>query len=136
LEGRSRDYFPGLRSDIARIEGKRGLCYYVTVELRHYDSRCVRILFAADRSPDSPLILIDGPTTSPHRYPDFGRKRLCIWHPDDPRESRWTQEDGLVSLLALIKLHLFREAWWRDTGCGEWLGPQAGHADAKGIGSE
>jgi hypothetical protein len=29
-------------------------------------------------------------------------------------------EDGLLVLLGLIGLHLFREAWWRETG--EWPG--------------
>jgi hypothetical protein len=51
--------------------------------------------------------------------------RLCIWDPDDPDENRWVFKDGLLVLMGLIAAHLFREAWWRETG--EWLGPEAGH---------
>lgn len=131
FESRSRDYFPMLRSSMVRIGRKHGLCYQVSLDVPYYETRSVRIFFAADRNPDSPIIIADGPTCSPHRYPDFDRKRLCVWHPDDPADFRWTQQDRLVSLLALIKFHLFREAWWRNTGCGEWLGPQAGHVDGK-----
>lgn len=112
---------------MVRIGGKSGLCYCVSIDVPCYEPRSVRIFFAADRAADFPIILADGPTASPHRYPDFGRQLLCVWHPDDTRESRWTMQDGLPSLLALIRLHLFREAWWRDTGGAEWLGPEAGH---------
>lgn len=66
----------------------------------------------------------DGPT-SPHRYKDGG---LCIWHPSDAVEYRWVFEDGLLQLLGHIAAHLFREAWWRETG--EWLGPEAPHGPA------
>jgi len=37
--------------------------------------------------------------------------------------------DGLLCLLGMITAHLFREAWWRETG--EWLGPTAAHGDSK-----
>jgi hypothetical protein len=39
-------------------------------------------------------------------------------------------EDGLLMLINLIQAHLFKEAWWRETGGregGEWLGPEAPH---------
>jgi hypothetical protein len=48
-----------------------------------------------------------------------------MWYPQDPDAHRWVFEDGLLVLLGLIAAHLFREAWWRETG--EWLGPEAGH---------
>ncbi len=137
FEGRSREYFPGLRSDVVRMGGKRGLCYYASIDVPYYEARSVKILFAADRAADAPIIVADGPIESPHRFSDLERTRLCIWHPSDPRESRWTVQDGLVSLLALIKLHLFREGWWRDTGGGEWLGPEANHGlEGKSNGSD
>lgn len=74
-------------------------------------------------SPSTPRVRADGPSESPHRYPDGS---LCIWYPHDSIDSRWVLEDGLAHLLGLTALHLFREAWWRDTG--EWLGPEAPHA--------
>jgi hypothetical protein len=48
-----------------------------------------------------------------------------MWHPHDPPEKRWTPEDGLLQLVLHIHVHLFKEAWWRETG--EWLGNQAPH---------
>ena len=48
-----------------------------------------------------------------------------MWDPDDPSECRWVFEDGLLALFGMTVAHLFREAWWRETG--EWLGPQAWH---------
>jgi hypothetical protein len=35
-------------------------------------------------------------------------------------------EDGLVALVDLVRVHLFQEAWYRETG--EWLGREAPHA--------
>jgi hypothetical protein len=76
--------------------------------------------------PTLPRVIADGPTDSPHRY---GNMRLCMWHPGDPREQRWEFDDGLLALLGMTSAHLFREAWWRETG--EWLGPEAPHGELK-----
>jgi hypothetical protein len=51
-----------------------------------------------------------------------------MWYPDDPKENRWVFEDGLLALLGHISAHLFREAWWRETG--KWPGPESGHPNA------
>jgi hypothetical protein len=48
-----------------------------------------------------------------------------MWHPKDPPEKQWQPEDGLLTLIRYIQLHLFREEWWRETG--EWLGEEAEH---------
>ena len=81
----------------------------VTVELGRYIN-------------ELPHITADGPGDSPHRYLD---RSLCIWYPNDPPEQRWKFRNGLMELLVLIQQHLFREAWWRETG--EWLGPEVPH---------
>lgn len=47
----------------------------------------------------------------------------------DPPENRWVFEDGLLALLGLIRLHLLREAWWRETK--DWAGPEAPHGNAR-----
>ena len=90
-----------------------------------YESRDVEIQFK-DWS-RSPRIVVDGPS-SPHRYKTNGDS-LCIWHPQDPADQRWVFEDSLLALLNHIQAHLFREAWWRETG--EWLGPEAPHVPVK-----
>jgi hypothetical protein len=45
-----------------------------------------------------------------------------MWHPDDPPDLRWLPKDGLVGLIGMACCHLFREAYWRETG--KWLGPE------------
>ncbi|MDP9335750.1 MAG: hypothetical protein M3Q30_20925 [Actinomycetota bacterium] len=100
------------------------LCLAVPVP--GYEARAVEIMFSGNSK--APRVYADGPTASPHRYAD---EALCMWHPRDPIEQRWVRKDGLRALIALIVEHLFREAWWRDTGGrdgGEWLGPEAPHA--------
>jgi hypothetical protein len=101
---------------------KAGRTYTVVIDVPHYERRRVQIHFSKN-TPTLPRITTDGPTESPHRY---NETRICIWHPDDPYGSRWVFDDGLLVLLGLIAAHLFREAWWRETG--EWLGPEASHA--------
>lgn len=90
-------------------------------EVPHYETRTVEIRFT-DWS-RTPTVFADGPNESPHRYSDGS---LCMWYPHDPPEQKWVFADGLLALLNLIQAHLFREAWWRETG--EWLGPEAPHA--------
>jgi hypothetical protein len=107
-------------------EGPQTLLVYAgEVTVPYYEARDVTISFGKHADPDTPFMTADGPTRSPHRYADGA---LCIWYPDDPPERRWTRQDGLVPLLDLVALHLFREAWWRESG--EWLGPQAPHRAA------
>ena len=100
---------------------KAGRSYKVIINVPHYEPCHVEIFFPRS-APSFAKITADGPTESPHRY---STHQLCIWHPDDPNENRWMFEDGLLILLGLIAAHLFREAWWRETG--EWLGPEADH---------
>ncbi len=69
------------------------------------------------------VLLID-PGIQGHRNPDGS---LCLWYPGDGTERRWVFEDGLPQLLAIVTLHLFKEAHWRRTGGhngGEWLGDE------------
>ena len=77
-------------------------------------------------NPKYPHVVADGPT-SPHRRADGS---LCIWYPKDPLDQQWVHTDGLLHLLALIKLHLFKEAWWREHG-DPWLGPEVKHGERK-----
>lgn len=96
-------------------------------------SRAVRIVFHGDR-PDHPVVTVMEPVTDPadprwslHRYDDGS---LCMWKPEDPATKRWVHTDGLAALLAYIRTHLVREAWWRETG--EWVGEEAPHPQPAG----
>jgi hypothetical protein len=92
------------------------------MEVPYYEARRVEIHFE-DWS-KVPRVFVDGPT-SPHRYKRDGEEWLCMWYPHDPVDEKWMFSDGLLALLNHIQAHLFREAWWRETG--EWLGPEAPH---------
>jgi hypothetical protein len=67
-------------------------------------------------------VTADGPTRSPHRYADG---HLCMWYPDDGPELVWQPEEGLLALIQYVRLHLFREAYWRRYHL--WPGPEAPH---------
>jgi hypothetical protein len=115
---------PGLRGATISSGARAGRVYSVSLEVPHYERRRVEVRFPK-ATPTLPHVIADGPTNSPHRY---GNTRLCMWHPDDC-EQRWELDDGLLVLLGMTSAHLFREAWWRETG--EWLGPEAPHGELK-----
>jgi hypothetical protein len=94
------------------------------MDVPHYEPRNVEIRF--ENGDYVPVIKADGPG-SPHRYANNGS--LCLWHPDAAADEKWVFEDGLLALLNHVQAHLFREAWWRETG--EWLGPEASHGPPK-----
>lgn len=115
--------FPAFRSRFGH--GGGGYTVHVDVDIPGYDPRRLTIVF--DRENRAvPRVFADGPSKSKHRYPDGS---LCMWYPSDPDDKRWVRDDGLVALIGLAILHLFREAWWRETG--HWLGPEAPHEDSK-----
>jgi hypothetical protein len=119
FERGTRAAFPSFRPRFGH--GGGGYIIHVDVDVPGYDPRHLRIVFDRDHL-GVPRVLADGPTNSKHRY---GNGALCMWYPSDPVENRWVRDDGLLSLIGCAILHLFREAWWRETG--HWLGPEAPH---------
>lgn len=122
FEREASRYFPGLSSVTITSGHNAGRRYRLTVDVPHYEARCVQILFRKD-FPKFSRVSVDGPVDSKHR---FSSGDLCMWDPEDPVENRWVFEDGLIALLGHITTHLFREAWHRETG--EWPGPEVGHS--------
>jgi hypothetical protein len=105
------------------------LSYELDVDVETYEPRRVTVVFEADRLRVEVRVFADGPSESPHRYKG---NTLCMWHQKDPPELRWLPEHGLVALIEMTRRHLFREAWWRETGGwdgGEWLGPETHPGD-------
>jgi hypothetical protein len=100
--------------------------YHIVIPVPEYETRNVTVALLNSFTPVLKSVIADGPTESPHRY---GGGPLCMWHPDDPREKRWVQEDGLLQLVLHVGTHLFKEAWWRETG--QWPGDQAPHGVSK-----
>ena len=103
----------------ARRQTASGLTYSLLVDVPHYSTRRVTIFF--ERGFLSPVVTSDGPK-SQHRFPDGS---LCMWYPGDPDSRKWVFGDGLLALVGMVVRHLFKEAWWNETG--EWLGPEVGH---------
>jgi hypothetical protein len=101
-----------------------GFALAVRLRLPDLVDQTVTIVFGRGNSA-VPRVYTDGPSESPHRYPDGS---LCMWYPYDPAEQRWTRRDGPAALLGHIVAHLIREEWWRRTG--EWPSEEAGHLPA------
>lgn len=107
----------------------RGAIYSfsATVAVEGYESRHVVVRFDS-RHPNHPTVLVDGPDDSPHRFPTrYGRRRLCLWFPQDPPERKWDPQQGLHALFGMIVVHLFNEAWWAETGV--WIGEEYPHGE-------
>lgn len=107
--------------------------YAATVPVLGYAPRRVTVVVDR-RCQDLVRVFTDGPTLSPHRHSGRNRTELCIWHPDDPADRRWTGDEGIAVLLGMAAVHLFKEAWWRDTR--EWLGEEAPHPAAEPAGDQ
>jgi hypothetical protein len=113
------------RDMTVRKEGRglgASIVYRFEVDVPYYDSRRVEVRFRNGFSPEWPRVTVDGPEESPHRYRGG---TLCIWEPTDPDERVWVPRDGLHELIRQITFHLFKEAWWRESG--EWLGDEVRH---------
>jgi hypothetical protein len=110
---------PGFRH---RVSGQ-GLEFTVRLDVPYYEPRNVRIRFSPPFT-HYPAVTVDGPSESRHRNGDGS---LCLWYPKDEEDRRWVFSDKLPHLLSIITIHLFKEAWWRETGGyegGEWLGDE------------
>jgi hypothetical protein len=105
----------------SKVGGGGGYVLHVTVDVPGYQQRLIHIAFDR-RHVHVPRVHADGPMSSKHRYSDGS---LCMWFPPDPEDLKWVRSDGLVALIGYAIAHLFREAWWRETG--EWPGPEAPH---------
>jgi len=128
FERGTTEQFTSLKSANKRSGREIWREYSLTIDVPEYESRKV-VIKLKPGSDNIPRVKADGPTSSPHRY-DNSDGELCMWYPWDPKENRWVFADGLLHLLVLIQLHLFREAWWRETGGnndGEWLGAEMPH---------
>lgn len=105
--------------------------YEVDVSVPGYESRHVTIEFN-EGAPDSPNVFVDGPCgpgASPHRFTTRCYRHLCIWYSGDSEARRWVPDDGLLALVGMTTYHLFKEAWWRETG--EWLGDERPHDELR-----
>ena len=59
------------------------------------------------------------------RGPEGYGGALCLYYVDDPRELRWSWEDGLEEYIHIVRRHLIFEEWFRRTG--DWPTEDAPH---------
>jgi hypothetical protein len=131
FERAAQSAYPDLRRSSTGRRRYARVVYKVVVPVSHYEPRTVELQF--HRAPSQPMlarVYADGPLESPHRYAPhpkdpLRRPSLCIWFPDDPPELRWVPGDGLLALVEMTRVHLFKEAYYRETG--EWLGDEVSH---------
>ena len=119
-------------SSLRRIERPNLLIYVVDVPVTAR-SAPVRVRVEFHRYPtyltydlapsDYPRVFADPGAASPHRMPDGS---LCLFHPHDPIERRWTPDKGLNELLNLAARHLFAEDYWRSSN-HHWPFDEAPH---------
>jgi hypothetical protein len=99
--------------------------YHLPVEIPSYGQRQLTIVFPG-RTPRTPHVFADFLVVTRHRFDDLS---LCMWYWRDPPEHRWLFDDGLAALIGHAIIHLFKEAWFMDTG--EWLGDEVTHDPQK-----
>ena len=105
----------------------------LVVPVPEYEPRTVEWVFRRTTQPELGRIYADGSEDSPHRYASDDRdprSPLCIWHPEDPPELRWVPRDGLLPLIEMTRIHLFKEAYWREKA--DWPGDEAPHGGGGG----
>ncbi|MCU1348894.1 MAG: hypothetical protein JWO56_1924 [Acidobacteria bacterium] len=116
---------------LERIVVGRALVYRGAVSLNPLPNmRRIAIVFNDRPSRTRPTVMADGPRTKRHRFTAYRPLPLCLWFADDSPEKQWRLENGLVGLVDITRLHLLREARFRQTG--RWLGPEV-HLDDSDV---
>jgi hypothetical protein len=129
----------GVRKEFADVKDRKigkgwqaEIVYDLTVDVPEYaERRKVTIRLTNFADPTLKSVTVDGSCESPHRR---GKTDLCLWRWDAEPERQWTGDEGLLALIQYVRIHLFREAYWRETGGydgGIWAGDEAPHGDAK-----
>lgn len=93
-------------------------------------TRRIAIVLNGPPSAVRPLVMADGPRTERHRFRMYRPLPLCLWYSEDPPEQKWSLAGGLVGLIDITRVHLFREDRFRATG--RWPGPEV-HLDGPKV---
>jgi hypothetical protein len=127
FESPARQTFRSLSCTQTGKGRKAEIIYRLTVSVPEYaQSRRITIRLTNYKRPFLVGVSADGPTNSPHRY---SSGHLCIWYPSDGPELKWQPDEGLLGLIQYTRVHLYREAYWRQFGF--WPGPEAPHGETK-----
>jgi hypothetical protein len=110
--------YAGLNSD--------GTCaYLVSIPVRAYKTAVlVRVVLRGKKAAVYAPGLADFGLR--HVYSTQPEPELCLWYPSDPDHRRWTFDKGLLALLDITKVHLYKEYRFKETGV--WPGDEV-HPD-------
>jgi hypothetical protein len=115
---------------LERIVVGRALVYRGEVRLDPLpNTRRIAIVFSGRPSRIRPIVMADGPRTARHRFIMYRPMPLCLWYDGDGPDQKWRPANGLGELIDIIRVHLLREARFRQTG--RWRGPER-HFDVAG----
>ncbi|MBW3569121.1 hypothetical protein KY385_03275 [Candidatus Parcubacteria bacterium] len=97
-----------------------GKCIYVvSIPIKAYrTSTLVRIEFNGK----SASVYAPGLSGLRHVNPPAPEQSLCLWYPGDGAARKWKFEFGIVPLLELVRLHLYKEMRFKETG--RWPGEE------------
>ncbi|HEX2863856.1 MAG TPA: hypothetical protein VHN99_04760 [Deinococcales bacterium] len=104
----------------------------MTIPVTRYKTRrefVVRIEVPPDYPRFVPKAYLEGKVIGrrKHIYDDDS---LCLFHPNDPPQERWLEEDGIVTIAVWAEEWIVAYDRWRWTGV--WLGREAPHGPPKG----
>lgn len=98
------------RDTDGRFHGPARLRYWIAIDVPVFDDQRVATTeFVTGQR--EPAVFLDGPVCLRHRY--IGGS-ICMWRRTDPSQLRWTESDGLQSLIGHITEHAYCEACCRD----------------------
>jgi hypothetical protein len=90
--------------------------------------RRIALIFHGRPSQVSPVVMANGPRTARHRFTSYRPMPLCMWYSRDRPDMQWQLGRGLAGLIDIARIHLLREARFRQTG--RWRGPEVHLNDA------
>lgn len=93
--------------------------YVVSVPIRPYNtSALIKVVIKGK----SASVYAPGLTDLRHVNAPDPDVSLCLWYPADPPGRKWRFEYGLIALLDLVQLHIYKEFRFKETG--KWPGEE------------
>jgi hypothetical protein len=116
-----REHFDMTITEENRLLGR--LCVRVPVRIPAYLDDCV---LRIEISGESGKVWVDGfPGEFRHRWREGN---MCMWFPSDAPEKKWTVDKGLLALIEMALVHVFKERYAKEHPGEPWLGEEAPHA--------
>ncbi|HSX05097.1 MAG TPA: hypothetical protein VLF69_01365 [Candidatus Saccharimonadales bacterium] len=103
----------------AGLNNKSQCVYVVSVPVLAYATNVIVRVVLDDRYA---TVLAPSMSNLRHVYASDLGQALCLWYPHDPPHRKWNFDNGLLALLDIVKLHLYKELRFKETGA--WPGEE------------